>query len=646
MSESSESKIESLRKRLYSRKSPDAEHQEGDLSAPEDTDVPQKWQHDGDINNVEKENLNQKNGSDSFLNKLLIFAGIFFVLAFGFALFTVGLNDDAVSPSKIDISVSGPIAVSAGETTTLEIRARNDNAVPLQEAEMVIEYPPGTGHPENTGSELRRERKQLGTIESGEAKQMVTRASLFGEQGETREVNIQLEYRVDDSNAIFSAERTHSVEISELPVSMSVSGPDETTVGQPVSFNIDVQSNAAKELEDVIVVANYPFGFEVQTVSPEASFRQRVWSLGNLPPGESKTIEITGQLAGGGGVDERAFRFETGTASAEDETSVGTLFANYTKTLSVTQPFIGLSLALSGDSEGGNNGITAGDSQVRGELQWESNMDSRARGVEVNLELSGEAVNYDSVTVNRGLYRNSNRTLSWNPRTNEALDIIEPDDEGTLSFSFDTKSASGMTGVTNPTITLNAQVEGSSPEDSSLPDSITDEISRQIKLSSKTNVVIDTLHEDGPFNNTGPTPPQAGETTTYTLHFSIPNTTNRLTDARLQATLPAFVERNGSPSPASSDISYNETSGQLTWNIGEIPAGAGYTTAPIELFLPVSVTPAQNHIEETPGILRNITLRAVDSFTDKTLEIGPDAVPTTERSDLRSDSEDSGEVQG
>lgn len=645
MNESSESKIENLRKRLYSRKSPDAEHQEGDLSAPDESNVPQRWRHDGDINEVEREGVSQKAESNSFLNKLLIFSGIFFVLAFGFALFTVGLNDDAVSPSKIDISVSGPIAVSAGETTTLEIRARNDNAVSLQEAEMVIEYPPGTRHPENTGSELRRVRESLGTIESGETKQVVTKASLFGDQGETKEIDIQLEYKVEDSNAIFSTERTHSVEIGELPVSMSVSGPEETTIGQSITFDIEIQSNATKNLSNIVVAAKYPFGFEVQSVSPEASYRQRTWSLGDLPPGESKTIEITGRFTGGGSIDERAFRFEAGTASAEDKTSIGTLFANQAKTLTVARPFIDLSLNLSSDNKR-NDVVVAGDSRIRGKLQWESNMDSRARGAEVNLELSGEAIDYSSVEADNGLYRNSDRTLSWNARTNEAFNVIEPSDQGELSFTFNTKSASDLAGVTNPTITLNARVTASSPEDSNLPDSVTGQVSRQIKLSSKTDLIVDTLHEDGPFDNTGPTPPKTGEATTYTLHFSIPNTTNKLTDAHLQAELPAFVERNGSPSPASADISYNETSGRLSWDIGEIPAGAGYTTAPVELFLPISVTPAQNQAGEAPNLLQNTTLQATDSFTGKTLEVTPEEVPTTERDDLRGQSRETGEVQG
>jgi uncharacterized repeat protein (TIGR01451 family) len=209
--------MERLRNRLYSHDQPDAEHKEAEMSAPDQPDTPDDWQH---------HNRGPNNNSHPWLNKFLIFAGIFCVLAAGFAISTIWLGSSGVSPNQVDISVSGPSTISAGETVEMTVGVSNNNQVPLENVSLTAMFPSGTRQPDTSGDELRRIRRELDTISSGETRNVNLAANLFGQQDQTQDVDIRLEYRVPESNAIFSANSRYSVNIGELPVAVTVDSPD------------------------------------------------------------------------------------------------------------------------------------------------------------------------------------------------------------------------------------------------------------------------------------------------------------------------------------------------------------------------------------------------------------------------------------
>jgi hypothetical protein len=144
---------------------------------------------------------------------------------------------------------------------------------------------------------------------------------------------------------------------------------------------------------------------------------------------------------------------------------------------------------------------------------------------------------------------------------------------------------------------------------------------------------IQTLHEDGPFNNSGPVPPQVGETTTYTLHISIQNTTNDIEEASFQAALPAYVEIRSNTSPADADINYNDISGRLSWDIGSIPAGAGFTQPVKEAFVQIELIPSSSHRGLELPLLADPSISGVDSFTGEMIQMRSIKIPTIHRAD-------------
>lgn len=629
---SSDGKMERLRKQLYSQDQPDADIDKSELSQPDGPDAPDDWQH-----------TNKQPGSHSFLNKLLVFAGIFCVLAAGFAVATFWFGDSGVSPNQVGISISGPKTISAGDTAEFTISIRNNNQVPLENTSLTTVFPSGTREPDTSGEELRRIRQQLNTLAPGETRNVTVAASLFGQQDEVQTIDVQLEYRVPQSNAIFSANDQYAVDIGELPVSIRIENPDETAPGQPVQFDVSIQSNSAKPLDNVVLRANYPFGFSTTDISPEPQYRNYVWSLGKIQPGGTRDISIAGRFADSVSGGQRTFGFSAGIASSQSSSSIGTLFADREAVMSLREPYIDLTLNLQNDSQ--DRPLVFSSAQpVSGSLRYESNLDNPVSGAEINLEFLGQGIDVKKVTSEEGLYRESESVISWSPQTSNQLGSIASGQSGEFAFSFTNKSSENLLGTENPTAKMRATLNADSPEGSGLPDTISVETTRSPRLHSDITVETASLHGTGPFNTTGPIPPRVGEATEYTAHFTVRNSTNQLSDVNLQAAVPAFVEIAQDPQTSTGSFTYNDVTGRLRWEIPKLPAGAGFDSSPAEIFIPLRVTPPSSEVENETQILRDVTVTGKDEFVGERLEVDSVDEPTTLPSSAEESSE-SGSVQ-
>src|SRR6185436_7797568 len=109
------------------------------------------------------------------------------------------------------------------------------------------------------------------------------------------------------------------------PISLTVSGHNETISGQPIELTLSVASNANASVRDVLLNARYPFGFKFSSADPapsgNVSGQSASWEVGDLAPGRKRTITIRGTLTGEQG-DGRVFNFTAGTR--RDTTSTST----------------------------------------------------------------------------------------------------------------------------------------------------------------------------------------------------------------------------------------------------------------------------------------------------------------------------------
>lgn len=539
----------------------------------------------------------------------------FFVLALGFFVyyFTFGAGSAAAAPGNIDIVISGPPQIAGGEPTKLQIEVTNRNKVSLELADLIITYPEGTRSPVDFQSDFPSQRISLGSIEPGGRRQGTVTAVFSGEGGAAAQVNVELEYRVQSSSAIFVAEEDYNLVLSTSPITLSIDGNTQTTSGQPVQFTVNVASNASAPMRDVLVSVAYPFGFKFTSSAP-TPVEAGLWAIGDLAPGERKSIVVNGVLSGESG-DERVFRIRAGTRSSPETAAISNALASNSYAMQISQAFLGLSVST--NKQTGPNVIAAPGENVLVTVSYQNNLSTEITDAIIVARLSGLSIDGATVHSIDGFYRSTDETVLWDKSTTGgALSTLAPGAKGTLSFSFQMPSSEALQNIVNPKLSLSINAAGKRVSESGVPQNLQSAVRQDVKLATDLQLNAQALYYANPFGSTGPMPPKAGTETTYALVLTITNTTNKLTGARVTASLPPYVRWIGSYAPASEELSFNQSDGTFTWNVGDIGENVGVGgNQPRQIAIAIGLTPSTSQIGQQPGLVQRVTLTATDVAT-------------------------------
>ena len=628
-SEQEESPIESMKRVLYTPGDSLPKIRRAKIHR-ESPDVPEEWEHESDAGAISKIPM-QIHKHHRVIKWFFGFAVVFFIIAVAIAGFFLLGDRNILSADKIDITVTGPVSIGAGDTASFAIEIKNNNAVTLETADLVIDYPDGTTFPGQPDVERSEFRALLGDVNSGQRIATTTKAILFGKEGEDKTVTVGLEYRLTGSNAIFVKERTFDVKISSAPISVLIKSPEIIDAGQKVDMTVEVVSNSSLVMKNVVLSADYPFGFALQSAEPKPVFGDTVWELGDIPPEGKKTVRITGQMEGQND-EKRIFRFEVGLANPRDKTRIGTLFTRAEHTITVSRPFIAFDLTLNGKADD-RVSLTAGGA-VRGIISWRNNLQTPISDAVIELSLSGAAIDKRSVSVAGGFYDSSKNVIRWDKRNSPVLELIAANQEGSVEFQFETLASDSSGDPVNPRIALSATLKAQPVSTEGTPEQIQSTLTRSLELISDLAFEARGFYYTGAIDNSGPIPPTEGKETTYTIVWSIKNSLNDIENARVTARLPSYITWTGEVKPQSAEVTYNEDTGEVVWNVGTVKARTGYGSSPREVAFQISLKPSANQIGTSPVLINDASLTATDSLTGATVADNSSELTT----DIRFDS--------
>jgi hypothetical protein len=557
----------------------------------------------------------------------------FFVGAVGFFAyyFLFGGGATPVSPGNIDISVSGPLQVASGSPTELQVAVVNRNRAALELADLVITYPAGTRSPVDLSTDLPSQRISLGNIEPGGRRQGTVSAVFSGIEGDRAAIKIELEYRLADASSIFVATTNYQVVFASSPLSLSVEGNHETVSGQPLEFKVNVSSNADSVVKDVLVNMSTPFGFSLSYADPASQKVSggQLWTLGDIAPGQKKTVTIRGVVNGESG-DERVFRFKAGTRADKEKTTLSAVLADYAHNLMVSRPFLGLAVSLNKDVVGGSAVVTPGET-VTVSVAYENNLSTEVTDAVIVARLGGVEIEGSTVQSSDGFYRSTDRTVLWDKTTTRGvLSRIPAGGKGTLSFSFQMPTNDVLNEVRNPSLSISVHAAGKRISENGVPETLQATAVQDIKLASDLQLIAQGLYYSNPFGSSGPMPPKANTETTYALVFSLTNTTNRIKDGVVTGTLPPYVRWVGIYSPSNENISFNQTDSTFTWRVGDIEPGVGVNGAvPKQAAIAIGFTPSTSQIGQQPLLIRDVTFKGIDEATGAAVTRTADEVSTS-----------------
>ncbi len=624
------SKIDELKKTLYSRNAPLIRTKRRiHVGEGNKENVKTDWEHTEEAREEVVLNETQENHTMSFFTKLFWASLIFFILAVGIGGYLVFKGSNIVSTNNIEININGPVSVSGGSPVTFDIQIHNKNNITLENVDLEITFPPGTADPHDIGTELKTIKERVDDIRPGGISQKTVGAIMYGEENSKKDIVVAISYKVKGSNASFPKQKNFEVHIASSPLSMAIDTFNEVTSGQTFKTTVTLTSNSKETLKNLLVKAVYPFGYNFISSDVKPSGDTNTWKIGDIPPGGKKVIVLTGKMEGQDD-DVKVFRFTAGAQSLTNSSQIGTQYLASSREITIKKPFVTASITFEGDT-GSQEYIGAFNKPIRTELTWFNNLPTSIIDGEIHARISGTAYDKLSVTPENGYYKSAENEIVWTKVTTSNLSNIPPEGTGSVYFQFTPRDAStSFKGVTNPSVTIDLSIKGTRLSESNVPEKLESSATRKIKISSSMNLNAHISRGSTPFENTGPIPPAAEKKTTYTVTLALQNTVNTLSGVRVEASLPPHVKWAGKTSPSSQDISYNSNSGKIIWNIGNVQTftqNSPQGSRP-EVSFQIILEPSVAQIGQVPILINSMQASGIDDFTGETLTSLTEALTT------------------
>jgi len=556
----------------------------------------------------------------SLFKKIFFVVLIFFFTTLAIAGITLYEGRTVVSEELIALEILGQPFVDGGEELELQVRVQNFNEQALQLPDLVISYPKDSGEDAERVF-LRRSLQDINT------KGRVTEEfdiTLFGQEGDIREIEAILEYRIEGSSSIFIKQEVHQVIIRSTPTQIAIDAPDTIVRNQNVSIKVDVSSNSTTQVNDTLLRVRYPRGFEYISSSLVPGFSNNTWYFENLGD-QRQTIEIIGRLAALEGQGQ-SFIFEYGKQSQFNKNEFETIFNALTHTIDIQKSFIDSRIAVNNNNDD-QSSIRGGDNiDVR--IFYENTLDVALENVVLTANLSGDLYDKSKVNLQNGFYNSSNQTVIFDRTTNDSLALLEPGEEGEFRFTLGGRDLVGSEGVlSNPFAEITLDVEGTTSNGDR--EEAFAVAQHRVLANSDISVMPKVQYYEGPFINQGPMPPKVNVPTTYTLVFQVTNSSNEVDDAELTTFLPPYVEWLNiiAPSVERTKVSFDPTTRQFKWRLGELRSGLGVgTNQPRQISVQVRIVPSVTQLDKDIALTGDVVLTGTDAFTDTGLNFRKNAV--------------------
>jgi len=602
--------IEEMEKKLYSRKD-EIQQKERTRLNPKKFGFKEEWEDGEDLSFKKKPEESHASGYVKFF----LFSFLFFLVAAGIAGYSFLSKRGTVSPDNVTVSLFGPVSLKGGEELSLQVLIENKNDVPLHDIDVTVNFPKGAYYSNNSGKVLSRYVVTIPSISANEIRTETVKAIFFGEENQQKSLATDVKFQIEGLGSSYKKNKTFSFNLTSSPLSLTTDVLKEAISGQEIKLGVSVKSLSSTPVKSPLIEVTYPKGFVFKSASPSPAYDDNVWALGDFAFGDEKHIEITGTIAGEND-QEKVFNISAGVPGAKDETVIESKLAALSQSIFIKKPFLGVGLFLNGSAS--SEYILSDRNNVNVSAQWMNNLAGKITDGQITVALIGDMVDFRKVTVkDNGFYDISLGTVLWDSRTTSSLASIEAGGGSTASLTFNLLPFTKKDGTVfkNPEITVRASVKGKRISEKNVPEEISSFVESKIKVGTSAKFTPSLLFHSGPFTNSGPLPLTLGQETTATVVWKVSNSVNNVSGARVTAVLPRYVRWAGNIAPEGSPVSYNSVSGEVSWNIGTLKAGAGYESEPKEIAFQIGVTPGYSQVGESPTLVLPGVFTGRDDFT-------------------------------
>jgi hypothetical protein len=277
--------------------------------------------------------------------------------------------------------------------------------------------------------------------------------------------------------------------------------------------------------------------------------------------------------------------------------------------------------------------VNAGDTLTY-VITYQNTGNTGLRDAIISAEINGKILDFSKISVENGSYDSNKNVITWKASDVPELANINPKATGKVTFSIPVKSVIPIVNKLDKNFVISsvAKIDSRDIPTPVNSNKIIGSNKLELKLASKVLFDVKGYYNDQNIKNSGPIPLEVSKLTTFTIHWSLTNVSNDLTDARIVSALPSGIKWMGQVYPTNEKINYNERTNELSWDIGAVSAGTGVLEKPHEVAFQIGVTPSANQIGTGINLINKSIFTANDSFVNQgvTLEGEPKSSQLTE----------------
>ncbi len=242
--------------------------------------------------------------------------------------------------------------------------------------------------------------------------------------------------------------------------------------------------------------------------------------------------------------------------------------------ITLKKPFLSMEVKVNDKS---GETIASAGSDLNLAINWQNTLPDKIYNAVIEAKLNSPIIDQHTISATKGFYRGFDQVLVWNQSSYPDLAEIDPLATGEALFKFSVLDSLSNSVIKqgNPVISIDIKISGERVTQDQGRIQVTNHLTKEIKIATLFQLSRRGLYYSGPFKNSGPLPPKVGKETTYTVVWSLTNTSNNVSDATVSAFLPSYVKWLGVINPENANISYDQSTGQIVWQAGTVSAGSG-----------------------------------------------------------------------
>ncbi len=544
------------------------------------------------------------------------------LIALALAISLAGLwyyQRNVYSKDVLKLELLAPDKVQAFDGIEYVVKYKNNGNVALEDVKLLFEYP-SRSFPEADSGKIFA--KKLDDIYPGQERTETFKARLFGAENQAQVAKVTISYSPKNLKAKYESKTSATTLISSVPLNLDLVLPSRAENAKPMSFTVNYSSTGNYPVSGVRLLMQYPSGFQFSGSKPRG-IENNEWDIGLLNGRQGGSVNISGSLTGDLS-QEKDFKAQLGVWVDGEFV----LLKEIEKAISISQPDLLISQTINGT----DNYIANPGDVLHYQVTFRNVGENYFDNLFLVVRLDGYPFDLSSVKTEDGQFQSGDNSIIWDSQRVPKLKFLNSGEEGSVEFWINLKNESAlMTGDKNP----------------SVKDTVVLSQTRQqfeTKIQAKPVLTQSVYYTDNIFGNSGPIPPQVGQSTTYTVVWRIKPSYSDLGSVSIRAALPPKVSLVGKTFPQDAKLVVEASTDELLWDVGSVRAGSATDLGPSIAFQ-IMLKPESSDLGKTMPLISAARLLGADSWSGAEVAYDTSATIDTTLPDDSSLSNNSGLIR-